>query len=86
MRTLDKLTLGKVKPWLGNFDLRVGLAMSADASRTLFGESDAQNLPHLRAYFQDESTTNGLEKFKPYAVPLIEEIKEYSSKLKQRQT
>jgi DNA segregation ATPase FtsK/SpoIIIE, S-DNA-T family len=38
----------------------------------------------LRAYFHDEATASGLEKFKPYAVPSTEEMHEYSKRFKQR--
>ncbi|MDJ0648108.1 MAG: FtsK/SpoIIIE domain-containing protein [Xenococcaceae cyanobacterium MO_188.B19] len=84
MKTLEQLTADKVRSWLGNLDLRIGLKMPAKDSQDLFKENNAQNLPDLRAYFRDESTTNGLEKFKPYAVPLPEELEEYGKRLKQR--
>jgi DNA segregation ATPase FtsK/SpoIIIE, S-DNA-T family len=84
MKTFEQLTTDKVRQWLGNFDLRIGLKMPANDSQDLFKENNAQNLPNLRAYFSDKSTTIGLEKFKPYAIPLLEEIEEYSNQLKQR--
>lgn len=67
-----------------HFDLRVGLKMAGDDSRQLFGESYAQNLPRMRAYFQDTALATGLEKFKPYAVPNADELKLYSQNLQKR--
>jgi DNA segregation ATPase FtsK/SpoIIIE, S-DNA-T family len=67
-----------------HFDLRVGLTMPPDDSRQLLGESYAQNLPRLRAYFHDVAIAAGLEKFKPYAIPSSQEIQGYSQRLDQR--
>ena len=67
-----------------HFDLRIGLKMPADDSRQLLGESYAQNLPRMRAYFQDASLANGLEKFKPYAVPKKEEMQAYRRQFQAR--
>lgn len=77
MKGFSKLTTGKERPRLAHFDLRVGLTMPEDDSRLLLGETSAQNLPRLRAYFRDDSDTAGLEKFKPYAVSTKEEIDGY---------
>jgi predicted RNA-binding protein with RPS1 domain len=67
-----------------HFDLRVGLKMPADDSRQLLGESYAQNLPRMRAYFQDAALATGLEKFKPYAIPKKEEISAYAERFQTR--
>lgn len=67
-----------------HFDLRIGLKMPADDSRQLLGESYAQNLPRMRAYFQDVSLANGLEKFKPYAIPKKEEMNAYRQQFQTR--
>jgi hypothetical protein len=67
-----------------HFDLRVGLTMPPDDSRQLLGESYAQNLPRLRAYFHDVAIAAGLEKFKPYAIPSTQEIQGYGQRLNQR--
>ena len=67
-----------------HFDLRIGLKMPSDDSRQLLGESYAQNLPRMRAYFQDASLANGLEKFKPYAVPKKEEMQAYRRQFQTR--
>ncbi len=83
MKTFLKLT-GDYRSWLTNFDLRIGLTMPGDDSRLLLGESDAQKLPRLRAYFRDDSATAALEKFKPYAVPTKQEIAEYKTNFQQR--
>ncbi|MEH2363819.1 FtsK/SpoIIIE domain-containing protein [Nostoc sp.] len=83
MKTFMKIT-GDNRSWLTHFDLRVGSTMPADDSRLLLGETYAQSLPQLRAYFRDEATAIGLEKFKPYAVTSSQEIAEYSKRLKQR--
>ncbi|MGI0480412.1 hypothetical protein ACN4EE_06445 [Geminocystis sp. CENA526] len=72
------------RQWLGNFDLRVGLTMSGDNSRLLLGESFAEKLPRLRAYFKDDSLSIDLDKFKPYAVPSTTEMLEYKNNFKQR--
>ena len=55
-----------------------------DDSRDLLGESYAQNLRSSMAYFWDKAIATEPEKFKPYAVPSVEEVIEYSSKLKKR--
>lgn len=85
LKTFLKLT-GDNRSWLNHFDLRVALNMPGDDSRLLLGEVYAEKLPRLRAYFRDDSTTAGLEKFKPYAVPTKEEIGEYCQKFEQRLT
>lgn len=84
MKSFTKLT-GEDRSWLTHFDLRVGLTMPADDSRLLLRETDAQELPRLRALFRDEAATAGLEKFKPYAVPTTQEIAGYGVRLKKRQ-
>jgi|JFJP01.1.fsa_nt_gi DNA segregation ATPase FtsK/SpoIIIE and related proteins len=83
MKTFKSLT-GDNRSWLGNFDLRVALKMPPDDSRDLLEESYAQNLRSSMAYFWDKAIATEPEKFKPYAVPSVEEIIEYSSKLKKR--
>lgn len=83
MKTFFKVTPDS-KAWLTHFDLRVGLKMPQNDSRELLGENYAHNLPRLRAYFKDESTTTGMEKFKPYSVPSTQEIIDSSERLKQR--
>ncbi|GAB4323052.1 MAG: hypothetical protein Kow0091_30430 [Geminocystis sp.] len=74
------------RQWLGNFDLRVGLTMSGDNSRLLLGESFAEKLPRLRAYFKDDSLSIDLDKFKPYAVPSKTEMLEYATNFKKRKS
>jgi DNA segregation ATPase FtsK/SpoIIIE, S-DNA-T family len=83
-KTVLQLFGDKQRAALTQFDMRTGLTMSADDSRTILGETYAQNLPRLRAYFSDLSNTTGLEKFKPYAVPSPAEIRAYSQRLQQR--
>jgi len=75
---------GDSRASLTHFDLRVALQMPADDSRQLLGETFAQNLPAMRAYFSDAASASGLEKFKPYAVPSDSEIWEYGERLKHR--
>lgn len=58
--------------------------MPGDDSRLLLGESYAQNLSRLRAYFRDDSQVTGLEKFKPYAVPTVQDIAKYSKRFATR--
>jgi hypothetical protein len=83
MKGFMKLT-GDQKSWLTHFDLRVGLKMPGDDSRTLLGENHAESLPRWRGYFKDDATVSGLEKFKPYAVPSKTDIDRYAQQLKQR--
>ncbi len=83
MKTFLKMT-AENRSSLTHFDLRIGLTMPGDDSRSLFGETSAQNLPRLRAYFHDEAAAAGLEKFKPYAVPSVQEITGYGHRFKQR--
>lgn len=83
MRAFNKLALGN-KQWLGNFDLRVALTMTGEDSRLLLGETVAEKLPRLRAYFKDESSSVGLDKFKPYAVPTKAEMREYATNFNKR--
>lgn len=83
MKTFLKMTADN-RSSLTHFDLRIGLTIPGDDSRLLLGETSAQNLPRLRAYFHDEAKVAGLEKFKPYAVPSVEEITEYGNRFKQR--
>ena len=83
MKTFKTLT-GDNRSWLGNFDLRVALKIPAEDSRDLLGETYAQNLRPSMAYFLDKAIATEPEKFKPYAVPSVEEIIEYSNKLKKR--
>ena len=75
---------GDSRAGLTHFDLRVALQMPADDSRQLLGETFAQNLPAMRAYFSNAASASGLEKFKPYAVPSDSEIWEYGERLKHR--
>lgn len=83
MKSFLKLS-GDDRSWLTHFDLRVAMTMPAEDSRLLIRDTYAQDLPRLRAYFRDEATTAGLEKFKPYAVLTPEEINEYGNKLSSR--
>jgi DNA segregation ATPase FtsK/SpoIIIE, S-DNA-T family len=66
------------------FDMRVGLAMPENDSRDLLGDGYAKNLPPMRAYFKDMMLTDGLEKFKPYAVPSLQEMNKYNHIFKTR--
>lgn len=84
IKTLNQLFAGKERISLSNFDLRIGLTMPTDDSRTLFNETLAANLTKLRAYFKDEATAANLEKFKPYAVPTQQEFATYANYLKQK--
>lgn len=72
------------RSWLSHFDLRVALKMPPDDSRLLLGESYAQNLAPSMAYFLDRAIATEPEKFKPYAVPSVEEMIYYGNKLTQR--
>jgi DNA segregation ATPase FtsK/SpoIIIE, S-DNA-T family len=83
MATFRQLS-GDSRSALSPFDLRVGLAMPENDSRDLLGEGYAKNLPRLRAYYRDMLVTEGLEKFKPYAVPSIEDMQKYNLRFEQR--
>jgi DNA segregation ATPase FtsK/SpoIIIE, S-DNA-T family len=83
MATFRQLS-GDSRSALSPFDLRVGLAMPENDSRDLLGEGYAKNLPRLRAYYRDMSVADGLEKFKPYAVPSIDDIQKYNQRFEQR--
>ncbi len=83
LKTFTQLTADN-RSALTNFDLRVGLNMPGDDSRLLLGETDAQSLPRMMAYFCDKSTGNNLEKFKAYSVPSIAEMAEYSKQFQHR--
>ncbi|QDZ39889.1 ATP-binding protein [Euhalothece natronophila Z-M001] len=82
LKTFLKMTADD-RSWLTHFDLRVGLTMSESDSRLMFGETYAQKLPRMRAYFYDDAS-NYLEKFKPYAVPTKEELSSYSEQFQKR--
>jgi S-DNA-T family DNA segregation ATPase FtsK/SpoIIIE len=84
IKTFNQLFAGKERISLSHFDLRIGLTMPADDSRTLFNETLAASLTKLRAYFKDEATAANLEKFKPYAVPTQQEFATYANYLKQK--
>ncbi|ELS33821.1 MULTISPECIES: FtsK/SpoIIIE domain-containing protein [Pseudanabaena] len=84
IKTLNQLFAGKERISLSNFDLRIGLTMPADDSRTLFNETLATSLTKLRAYFKDEATAANLEKFKPYAVPTKQEFAIYANYLSKK--
>ncbi len=83
LKNFLKMT-GDNRSWLTHFDLRVALTMPPDDSRILLGETHAQHLSRLRAYFRDDSSTLDLEKFKPYAIPNESEIERYSQQFQQR--
>ena len=83
MKTWSQLTADN-RSVLTHFDLRVGMNMPAEDSRTLLGEHYAQNLPRVIAYFCDKAVGSNLEKFKPYAIPSVQEMAEYSKRLQQR--
>lgn len=82
LKTFLKMTADD-RSWLTHFDLRVGLTMSESDSRLMFGETYAQKLQRMRAYFYDDAS-NYLEKFKPYAVPTKEELFSYSEQFQKR--
>lgn len=82
LKTFLKMTADD-RSWLTHFDLRVGLTMSESDSRLMFGETYAQKLQRMRAYFYDHAS-NYLEKFKPYAVPTKEELSSYSQQFQKR--
>jgi S-DNA-T family DNA segregation ATPase FtsK/SpoIIIE len=69
---------------LTHFDLRVAMNMPAEDSRNFLGETLAQNLPRVMAYFCDKATGGNLEKFKPYAVPSHQAFKQYSQSFQNR--
>lgn len=84
IKTFNQLFASKERVCLSHFDLRIGLTMPADDSRTLLNEPIAANLNRLRAYFKDEATAANLEKFKPYAVPSKHEFANYANYLSQK--
>ena len=86
IKTFNQLFAGKERISLLHFDLRIGLTMPTDDSRTLFNETLAASLTKLRAYFKDEATAANLEKFKPYAVPTQQEFAAYANYLKQKKS
>ena len=57
---------------LDNFDLRVGLQMSADDSRALFENDKASELGSQRGFFLDINNQNSPEKFRPYNLPQVD--------------
>lgn len=83
LKTWSQLNANKTSG-LTAFDLRVGTKMLADDSRNLLGETFAQNLPSVMAYFCDKGTGGNLQKFKPYAVPSFEFMAEYSKGFQNR--
>ena len=84
MKTFNNLRGDSIGSWLGHFDLRIALKIPSKDSGDLLGETYAQNLRHSMAYFLDKAIAIEPEKFKPYAVPSVEEIIEYSNKLNKR--
>jgi hypothetical protein len=70
---------------LSEFDLRVALRMSAEESHTLIDSDQASKLEGHRAILYDEEKTGRLEKFRPYALPSDEYIKDSSALLKRSQ-
>jgi len=74
------------RAWLTHFDLRVALTIPANDSQMLFGDSSASKLPRLRGYTRDESSPQGLEKFKPYSLPPVDLIRDIGKSLKSRAT
>jgi hypothetical protein len=72
------------RAWLTHFDLRVALTIPANDSQMLFGDSSASKLPRLRGYTRDESSPQGLEKFKPYSLPPVDLIRDIGKSLKSR--
>ena len=83
MATFRQLS-GDSRSALSPFDMRVGLAMPENDSRDLLGEGYAKNLPRLRAYYRDILVTEGLDKFKPYAILSIEDMQKYNRRFQQR--
>ncbi|WP_318699575.1 MULTISPECIES: hypothetical protein [unclassified Roseofilum] len=82
-KTFTQLTADN-RSALTNFDLRVGMNMPGDDSRSLLGETDDQSLPRTMAYFCDKSTGSNLEKFKAYSVVSIADMTQYSKQFQQR--
>lgn len=70
---------------IGEFGMRVGLAMSTDESVSLLDDPAAARLarPH-RAIFHDEERIGFLEKFRPYRLPELEYIRTVGERLKAR--
>ena len=54
---------------IGEFDLRVAMPMSVEASNNLLDSSAASKLKPHYALFYDEERVGYLEKFRPYALP-----------------
>ncbi len=84
LKSITSLTTDKPKSLLAQFDMRTILSMSGEDSKSLIGESYAQKLPPIRAYFKDYSTVDAPEKLKPYAVPLAKELQSYAQKFQKR--
>lgn len=85
MTTLNNLSGDSSRPWLNHFGLRVALKMSAEDSRLLLGEAYKFHPTFPIAYFWDKVNAAEMpEKFKPYTVPSVEEIIDYSNKLSKR--
>ncbi|MBK8030089.1 MAG: hypothetical protein IPK17_11395 [Chloroflexi bacterium] len=72
------------RAWLTHFDLRIALTIPANDSQMLFGDASASKLPRLRGYTRDESSPQGLEKFKPYSLPPVDLIRQIGKSLKSR--
>ena len=83
--TFASLTRAVDRRSIGEFGMRVGLAMSTDESVSLLDHPAAARLdrPH-RAIFYDEERIGLLEKFRPYRVPEIEYIRTVGERLKAR--
>lgn len=84
LKGIISLTADSLKPWLAHFDLRTVLSISAEDSGKLIGETWAQKLPPIRAYFKDYGVVDSPEKFKPYAVPSLDVIQEYQTRFQSR--
>ena len=59
---------------LDEFDLRVGLQMSSDDSRTLFENEKASVLGPYRGLLMDINKQNTPERFRPYTLPNLDLI------------
>jgi DNA segregation ATPase FtsK/SpoIIIE, S-DNA-T family len=84
-KTFQQLCVESPRNLLMQFDCRAVLHLPGDDSRLFLGDTIAEKLPALRAYYYDAGLSTGFEKFKPYAIPSQSEIQQYAQNLKQRQ-
>jgi hypothetical protein len=71
-RTLDHSALK-------DFGIRIGFSMTADDSRLMFGDLQAQTLAPLRALLWDEDSPNSREKFIPFEGPSLSFLNEVAN-------